>query len=132
MTAYTTSYQNIDEYIASFPADVQEVLQKVRQTIQAAAPGATEAISYQMPAFKLKGYLVYFAAWKTHLGFYPASSGIGQFKDELSGYHWSKGTVHFPYDRPIPYDLIRRITEFRVQENLAKAAEKQAMKKNAK
>ena len=124
MTPYTTSYKNIDEYIANFPPEVQAILQKVRATIHEAAPGAMEAISYQMPTFKLKGNLVHFAAWKTHIGFYPTPSGITQFEDELSIYARSKGTVHFPLDQPIPYDLIRKIVLARVKENLEKAEAK--------
>ena len=115
-----TKPQNIDEYIANFPKDVQAILQKVRTTIQEAAPEATEKISYQMPCFYLEGNLVYFAAWKNHLGFYPVSSGIEKFKKELSAYEFSKGTVKFPFDEPIPYGLIQRIVKFRVEENLAK------------
>jgi uncharacterized protein YdhG (YjbR/CyaY superfamily) len=112
----------IDEYIARFPPDIQAVLQQVRATIQAAAPEATEKISYQMPTFFLHGNLVHFAAFKKHLGFYPTPTGIDQFKAELATYTNAKGSVQFPFDRPIPYDIIARITAFRVEENLAKAA----------
>jgi len=114
--------KTIDEYIAAFPRDVQEILEKIRQTIHKAAPAAEEAISYKMPCFKLKGNLVYFAAFKKHIGFYPIPSGIEKFKDELSKYEQGKGSVQFPLDKPIPYDLIGRIVEFRAQENLNKAA----------
>jgi uncharacterized protein YdhG (YjbR/CyaY superfamily) len=110
----------IDEYIAQFPEDVQQILQKVRAVIKEAAPGATEKISYQMPAYYLNGYLVYFAAWKTHIGFYPAGAGIETFDNEIAAYKRSKGAVQFPLDKPIPYDLISRITKFRVEQNLAK------------
>jgi uncharacterized protein YdhG (YjbR/CyaY superfamily) len=120
MTPYTT----IDEYIATFPADVQAVLQKVRETIHKSAPEATEAISYQMPTFKLNGNLVHFAAFKSHIGFYPVPSGIEKFKKELSVYPQGKGSVQFPLDKPIPYALIAKIVKFRVQENLAKAKTK--------
>ncbi len=113
--------KNIDEYIARWPAGVQEILQKIRAVVHEAAPGAEEAISYQMPAFKYKGNLVYFAAFKNHIGFYPIPSGIEAFKEELSAYPQGKGSVQFPLDRPIPYDLIRRIVLFRVAENEKKA-----------
>ena len=129
MAAYTTNYQNIDEYITGFPADIQAILQKIRRTIHEAAPEAVETISYQMPTFKLKGNLVHFAAWKTHIGFYPTPSGITHFAAELAPYEKSKGTVHFPLDRPIPYDLIRKIVLVRVKENLEKAEAKAKKKK---
>ena len=129
MPAYTTSYQNVDEYIATFPADIQAILQQIRLTIHEAAPGAVEAISYQMPTFKQKGNLVHFAAFKKHIGFYPASSGIEHFKDEAASYVTSKGTLQFPLNQPIPYDLVRRIVIFRVQENLERAAAKARQKK---
>ena len=114
----------IDDYIAAFPTDVQEILQKVRETIKTAAPQATEAISYGMPTFKLEGNLVHFGAFKEHLGFYPVPSGLEQFKEELAQYKGGKGSVQFPYDRPMPYALITKIVQFRVTENLAKAAAK--------
>lgn len=110
--------QTIDEYIAAFPDDVQQILQQIRQTIREAAPDAQEAISYQMPTFKLYGNLVHFAAYKKHVGFYPAPSGIEAFKDELAPYASSKGAVQFPLDQPIPNDLISRIVAFRAQENI--------------
>ncbi len=116
--------QTIDEYIADFPKDVQEILQRVRQTIREAAPDAQEKISYQMPTFTLKGNLVYFAGFKKHIGFYPIPSGIEEFKEELSAYEQGKGSVQFPLDKPIPYGLISRIVKFRVKENLAKAEAK--------
>lgn len=116
--------QTIDEYIAGFPDDVQQILQQIRQTIHAAAPDAQEAISYQMPTFKLRGNLVHFAAYKKHIGFYPAPVGIEAFKDELAPYASSKGTVQFPLNQPIPFDLISKITAFRVQQNLEKAEAK--------
>ncbi len=116
--------QTIDEYIAGFPKDVQEKLQQVRRTIREAAPDAQEKISYKMPTFTLKGNLVYFAAFKNHIGFYPIPSGIEEFKEELSAYEQGKGSVQFPLDKPIPFDLISRIVKFRVKENLAKAEAK--------
>ncbi len=117
--------KTIDEYIARYSPEVQEILQKVRQTIREAAPEAEETISYQMPAFTLKGRsLVYFAAHKKHIGFYPTPTGIAEFKEELAIYGAGKGTAQFPFDKPIPYDLITRIVQFRAKENLAKAAAK--------
>jgi len=115
------SYSSIDEYIAMFPQDVQKKLQEVRATIKAAAPEAQEKISYQMPAFTLDGNLVYFAAFKNHIGFYPIPSGIEAFKEELSQYEQGKGSVQFPLDRPMPLDLITRIVKFRAAENKKKA-----------
>lgn len=112
--------ETIDEYIAGFPADLQKILAKVRSTIRKAAPDAREKIGYGIPTFTLHGNLVHFAAFKEHLGFYPGSSGIEKFKPELSAYGSGKGSVRFPLDEPIPYDLIARIVTFRVQENLGK------------
>ena len=116
--------RTVDEYIAGFPKDVQEILERVRRTIREAAPDAQEKISYQMPTFTLKGNLVHFAAFKNHIGFYPIPSGIEEFKEELSVYEQGKGSVQFPLAKPIPYDLISRIVKFRVKENLAKAEAK--------
>ena len=113
--------RNIDEYIAGFPSDVQKILQKIRTTIKKAAPEATEKISYQMPTFFLNGNLVHFAAFKNHIGFYPVPTGIEKFKKELSAYEGGKGSVQFPLDQSIPYELISRIVKFRVKENLEKA-----------
>jgi uncharacterized protein YdhG (YjbR/CyaY superfamily) len=121
MRTNQTAPRNIDEYIADFPQDVQEILEKVRMTIREAAPDAEETISYQMPTFTLKGNLVHFAAYKKHVGLYPAPSGIEEFKKDLSVYGEGKGTVRFPLDKPIPFDLISRIVKFRVKENLARA-----------
>jgi len=129
MTNDKTAPTNIDEYIAQFPKDVQEILQELRATIRAAAPEAEEAISYQMPTFKLKGYLVYFAAYKNHIGFYPVPRGIEAFKEELSAYKGGKGTVQFPIDKPLPLELISKIVRYRVAENLEKAAAKSKKKK---
>ena len=122
--------ENIDEYIANFSKEVQEILQELRATIKNAAPEAEEAISYQIPTFKLRGNLVHFAAYKNHIGFYPTPSGIEKFKKELSVYKGAKGSVQFPLDQPIPYDLVREIVVFRVQETLEKADAKRK-KKNA-
>lgn len=111
---------DIDEYIAAFPKDVQVILQKMRETIHEAAPGAVECISYSIPTFKLYGYLVHFAAFRHHIGFYPTSSGIAAFKKELAQHRTSPGTVQFSFDKPVPFDLVRRITLFRVQEDARK------------
>lgn len=128
MKTRSTAPKNIDEYIAGFPKDVQDILEKIRTTIRKAAPDAEETISYKMPTFNLKGhYLVYFAAYKKHIGFYGAPRADADFKEDLSAYEAGKGTLQFPLDKPIPYKLISRIVKFRVKENLAKAA--QGMKK---
>lgn len=121
MDAEQSKPQTIDEYIAGFPPNVQAILQQIRATIHQTAPNAQEAIKYGIPTFKLKGNLVHFGAYKGHIGFYPTPGGIEAFQDELAPYVVAKGTVRFPLDQPIPYDLIRRIVEARVQENLAKA-----------
>ncbi len=111
-------FKTIDEYIKTFPEDVQGILEKMRQTIKKAAPEAVEAISYQIPTFKLNGKnLVHFAAFKNHIGFYPTSSGIEAFKEELSLYKGAKGSVQFPIKEPIPYDLVKKMVIFRVKEN---------------
>ncbi len=124
--------KNIDEYIAGFPPDVQEILESIRAVIKEATPDAEETISYQMPTFTLKGNLVHFAAFKKHIGFYPTPTGIEAFKDKLSVYVGGKGSVQFPLDKPMPLDLIRRIVEFRVKENLAKAEAKTKTKQAKK
>ena len=113
-------FESVDEYIASFPKSVQDALQQVRKAIREAAPKAEEAISYNMPAFKLNGNLVWFGAFKNHIGFYPRESAIEEFKEKLAGYKVSKvhGTVKFLLDKPIPLDLIKEIVKFRVEENL--------------
>lgn len=111
----------IDEYIADFPNDVQPLLKKVRAAIKKAAPNATEAISYQMPTFKLEGNLIHFAGYNHHIGLYPGSRPIQEFQDELTKYKTSKGTVQLPLDKPIPVGLIGRITKFCVKRNLERA-----------
>jgi uncharacterized protein YdhG (YjbR/CyaY superfamily) len=112
--------KTIDDYISRFPEDVQVVLEKVRTTIKKAAPKAEEIISYQMPAFRQNGNLVYFAGWKDHISFYPVSSAIKAFEKELTPYEPSKGTVKFPIDKRMPLGLISRMVKFRVKENLEK------------
>ncbi len=121
MITKRTTARDIDEYFSSFPKDVREILEQIRATIRKAAPDADEAISYGMPAFKLKGNLVYFAAFKKHIGFYPVPTGIEAFKKELSAYKQGKGSVQFPIDESMPLDLISKIVKFRVKENLANA-----------
>lgn len=115
--------KDIDEYIAGFPKDVQDIMQKIRATIKKATPQAEETISYKMPTFVLKGhYLVYFAGYKKHIGFYPAPIGREDFKDEIAPYESGKGTLQFPLDQPIPYKLITRIVKWRAKENLIRVA----------
>ena len=115
-----TTYKSIDEYILIFTPEVQEILQTIRKVIKDAAPEAEEKISYQMPAFYLNGNLVYFAGYSKHIGFYPTSSGIEAFKSELSGYKYAKGSVQFPIKEPLPKELIKKIVEFRSEENIKK------------
>ena len=112
---------SIDEYIADFPADIQEILQQVRSTIREAAPDAKETISYAMPTFTLHGNLVHFAAYKNHIGFYPTPSGVEEFKERLSVYKGAKGSVQFPLTQPIPYELIKAIVLYRIAEDTKKA-----------
>ena len=122
MRTKQTPPKNIDDYIAGFPAEVQEILEKIRSTIRKAAPDAKETINYGIPTFTLNGNLVHFAGFKGHIGFYPTPSGIEKFKEELSVYEGAKGSVQFPLDKPMPLGLIRKIVKFRVQENLERAA----------
>ena len=117
-------FNTIDEYIGTFPSNIQDVLQELRQTIRKAAPEAEETISYQIPTFRLNGNLVHFGAFKNHIGFFPTSSGIRAFKKELSRYEVSKGTVRFPMDKPLPLSLVSRIVKFRVKENLERSKKK--------
>ncbi|MBA4317631.1 MAG: hypothetical protein C0412_04445 [Flavobacterium sp.] len=119
----------IDEYIGSFPLEVQKILQELRIVIKKAAPDAEEKISYQMPAFGLNGILVYFAAHKSHIGFYPTASGIAAFKDKISKFKTSRGTVQFPFDKPLPIRLIKDIVKFRAKENLKKGNARLVRKK---
>lgn len=116
--------KDIDTYISLQPETVREILQKLRQTIKSVAPDAEEAISYNMPAFKYHGILVYFAAFKHHIGFYALPSGNAEFKKELSVYKSGKGSVQFPLDKPIPYPLIKKIVKYRMKENLEKEKNK--------
>jgi uncharacterized protein YdhG (YjbR/CyaY superfamily) len=128
-TSYTLSImkteleklETIDDYIASFPLEVRELLQKMRQTIKKAAPDAEETIKYQIPTFTLKGNLISFAAYKNHIGLYPAPRGTEEFQKELSVYKAEKHSLRFPLDKPIPFDLISNIVKFRVKEHLERA-----------
>jgi uncharacterized protein YdhG (YjbR/CyaY superfamily) len=124
MAAEPTKPKNIDEYIARFPKGVQEVLEKIRMTIREAAPEAEETIKYEMPTFILKGNLVYFAAFKNHIGFYPPVKGFEKRRKEIAVYEGEKGSLKFPLDQPIPYELIGEIVTFRVKENLERAEAK--------
>jgi len=121
---FTPKPQTIDEYFSIYPIEIQEILEKIRKTIHQNAPKAKECISYSMPAFKQNGVLVYFAVCKNHIGFYPTPSGIENFKKELSKYKTSKGSVQFPLNEEIPYNLIAQITEFRAIEDLEKVIKK--------
>jgi uncharacterized protein YdhG (YjbR/CyaY superfamily) len=118
------SATTIDEYIAGFPNDIQKVLEQIRVTIKNAAPDTEEKISYAIPTFALNGNLVHFAAFKNHIGFYPAPTGADAFKSEFSGYKTGKGSVQFPLDNPMPLSLITKIVKFRVKENTEKAKAK--------
>jgi uncharacterized protein YdhG (YjbR/CyaY superfamily) len=124
MDSHKVGFTSIDEYIATFPKDIQKILEEMRATIKAAAPEAVEKISYQMPTFFLKGNLVHFAAHTNHIGFYPTSSGIEAFKGELSIYKGAKGSVQFPLGKPLPLKLVNKIVKYRVAENLKKAVSK--------
>jgi uncharacterized protein YdhG (YjbR/CyaY superfamily) len=117
-------YMTIDEYFSGFPENVQDILNRIRAVIRAAAPDAKEKISYGIPTFYTTENLVHFAAYQHHIGFYPTSSGIEHFHKELAGYELSRGTVRFSLDQPIPYDLISRITAFRVKQSQEKASAK--------
>ena len=123
------AYESIDEYILQFTPEVQEILKTLRKVIKEAAPAASEKISYQMPTFALYGNLVHFAAYKNHIGFYPAPSGVDTFKEELSKYKGAKGSIQFPIEEPLPYELISRMVKFRVAENIKKEESKLKKKK---
>ena len=120
---------SVDEYIASFEPEVRAILQKVRATVRAAAPGATEVISYRMPALKQHGVLVYFAAFKSHIGFYPPIRGNAKLEQEASVYAGEKGNLRFPFDKPIPYQLIGALTKLRAKQDAANAAAKRQARK---
>jgi uncharacterized protein YdhG (YjbR/CyaY superfamily) len=120
----STKFKTVDEYLSAFPANTKSILKELRKTIKQAAPQAEELISYNMPAYKSAGILVYYAAYKEHIGFYPTPSGIETFKKELSDYKGAKGSIQFPLDEPLPFDLISKIVKFRVRENLEKGKKK--------
>ncbi|HJQ08834.1 MAG TPA: DUF1801 domain-containing protein [Candidatus Saccharimonadales bacterium] len=123
--AAKTTYTSIDEYISAFPAEVQSILKKTRQTIQKALPDTTETISYQIPTFNLNGkYVVYFACWKHHIALYPIPTGDEAFQKAIAPYISGKGTVRFPLDKPIPYDLVEKIATFRMKEAVKKEGKK--------
>lgn len=124
MISPSSDMKSIDQYIQEFPKEIQALLTEMRLAIHLAAPQAIEKISYQMPTFYLNGNLVHFAAFKNHIGFYPTSSGIAAFAEELSGYKHAKGSVQFPIDKPLPLELIKKIVEFRVMENSKKTGKR--------
>ena len=123
MKTAAIKFKTIDEYLATFPKNIKEMMGDMRRTIKQAAPQAEELISYNMPAFKLNGMLVYYAAYKKHIGFYPRVSAIETFKKELSVYKGAKGSVQFPIDRPLPLALITKMVKFRVKENWQRVKE---------
>jgi uncharacterized protein YdhG (YjbR/CyaY superfamily) len=116
MKAASTKFKTVDEYIYTFPASTQKILKDIRKTIHDAAPKAEDVISYNMPAAKLNGILVYYAAYENHVGFYPTGSGIEAFKNQLEDYKFSKGAIQFPIDKPMPLNLITKIVKFRMKE----------------
>lgn len=128
MDSTKKGFQTIDEYIATFPSSTQEILQQIRELIQKTAPQAQETISYQMPTFTLNGNLVHFAAFKNHIGFYPTPSGLTAFEQELLPYKSGKGSLQLPIDQPMPLDLIEKIVQFRIQENLSKPVKRRPNK----
>ena len=131
MDASRRQFKTMDEYINTFPEDVQSILNELRQTIKEAAPEAEETINYQIPTFTLHGNLVHFAAFENHIGFYPTPSGMEAFKKELSSYKGAKGSVQFPIDQPLPLPLIRRIVEYRVKENMERKPKKKSSGKKS-
>ena len=132
MAATGRQFTTIDEYINTFPEDVQRVLHELRQTIREAAPEAQETINYQIPTFTLNGNLVHFAGFENHIVFYPTPSGMEAFKEELSGYKSAKGSVQFPIDEPLPLPLIHRIVEYRVKENMERKRKKKPSGKKSR
>ena len=125
MKARAIKFTTADEYFSTLPAGTKKMLKEIRKTIKLAAPDAEEFISYNMPAFKLHGVLVYYAGFKGHISLFPQASGVAAFKKELTTYTTTKGSIHFPLDKPLPLKLIRRIVQFRVKENLEKTIRKQ-------
>lgn len=129
MKSKKVGFNSMDEYMATFPEEIQKILEELRATIKASAPEAEEKISYQMPTFALKGNLVHFAAFKNHIGLYPTPSGTQAFQRELSIYQGAKGSIKFPIEKPLPLELIRKIVKFRVAENLKNAEIKSGKRK---
>jgi uncharacterized protein YdhG (YjbR/CyaY superfamily) len=129
MTTNLTKPKNFDEYIVAFPVETRRILSQLRETIKKAAPDADELISYGMPSFTQNGRLLYFAAFKNHIGVYPMMTAIEAFKTKLSDYKWAKGSIQFPLQKPLPLELITQIVKFRVKENMDKARAKIKTKK---
>jgi uncharacterized protein YdhG (YjbR/CyaY superfamily) len=127
-----TEFKNVDEYIAAFPVETRVMLEELRGTILETAPEAVEVISYKMPAYQFHGMLVYFAGYAKHIGFYPGAAVVEHFKDEISKYKWAKGSVQFPLNQPIPADFVRRVVQFRMAQNIEKAASKKSKKEKSK
>jgi uncharacterized protein YdhG (YjbR/CyaY superfamily) len=125
-------FQSVDDYIVAQSERVQPILKRIRSAIAAAAPDATEKISYQIPTFYLNGNLVHFAAFENHIGFYPTSSGVAAFQEELSGYKYAKGSIQFPVDKPMPLVLIRKIVKFRVGQNAKKTSKRRAPQQHSR
>lgn len=117
-------YNTIDEYIASFPTETQKILQQLREDLQQMVPDAKQKISYAIPTFTLNGNLIHFAGYKNHIGLYPGGKAVEIFAEDLKEYHTSKGTIQFPIDKPLPMDLIKKIVDFCVAQNLAKTKKK--------
>jgi uncharacterized protein YdhG (YjbR/CyaY superfamily) len=113
--------KNFEEYIVAFPVATQKILEQLRKTIKQTAPEAEEGISYGMPSFRQNGRLLYYAAFKNHIGLYPMATGIEAFKTKLSAYKWAKGSIQFPLQKPLPIELITEIVKFRVKENFEKS-----------
>lgn len=124
----SNSPQTVDDYMAGFPSQIQSILQQIRSIIRETVPNAEEVIAYQMPTYRLHGNLVHFAAFKHHIGFYPTPTGVAAFEQELAPYKYAKGSIRFPLDQPIPYELIRRIVELREKENLEMVRQKKEKK----
>jgi len=124
MKADSIKIKTISQYIESFPESTQKILKKLHKAIKEAAPNAEETISYNIPAFMLNGPLVYYAAYKHHIGFYPTGAGIAAFKDDITSYKHSKGTIQFPIDQPLPLDLVKKIVRHRIKMNVDKTKKK--------
>ena len=131
MDSKRSSAATIDEYMTEFPPETRDVLEELRALIKTVAPEATETISYAIPTFDLNGHLVHFAGHQRHIGFYPGASGIATFKEELKPYKSAKGSVQFPLGLPLPTDLIRRMVEYRVEENTGRASTRRATAREA-